>query len=467
MVHERTRVTLFPDSGDLTPLERHRTSRGLATSPVITRLSPENLHEESSEKANTQVGLPLGPKVNTGTAGSTMPGRALRLGVVDFFSGCGGVSTGFSLAAVPGANIDIVAGVDIDPNACATFERMHARPAVCLDIRQLLNEPDRLRTIVNEWNLDRFDRLVLVGCSPCQGFAAHRKAVDEDDPRRHLFTVFTEIARQLKPDAIFMENVPDLFSRKHWPHYAYGRQVLEEAGYTVRSRIYNLAGFGLPQERFRAIILAMKTSFRMPDPPLAPTGFVTVRDAIGHLPPLTAGEVCAIDPMHRTSNHRRSTIEILKSVPADGGNRPVGVGPNCLDRARAKHGGYTDVYGRLSWSRPSVTVTARCRTPSCGRFAHPEQNRGLSIREAALLQGFPPNFVFEGSFDDKFKQIGNAVPPLVARHFAEHLVRRIMGLRPTLQTSRDVDLKAPVGPGFAVTINGIKRRRGRHNKSVF
>ena len=81
------------------------------------------------------------------------------------------------------------------------------------------------------------------------------------------------------------------------------------------------------------------------------------------LPPLAAGEVCASDPMHRTSNHRPSTLAILRQVPPDGGSRPVGVGPKCLDRARAKHGGYTDVYGRLAWDRPSVTITARCRMP--------------------------------------------------------------------------------------------------------
>ena len=395
-----------------------------------------------------------------------MTRRVSRFGLIDFFSGCGGTSTGFSLASVPGADVELVAGVDIDASACETFERMHNRPALCLDVRELLDEPRRLRALHKEWDLGRFDRVILIGCSPCQGFAAHRKAVDRDDPRRHLFTVFTEIARRLDPDAIFMENVPDLFSRKHWPYYASGRKILEKSGYTVRSRIYNFAGFGLPQERFRVVIIAMKDSFQLPDAPFGPGDFSTVREAIGNLPPLDAGQVCSTDSMHRTSNHRRSTIEILKRVPVDGGNRPVGVGPECLDRAREKHGGYTDVYGRLAWDRPSVTVTARCRTPSCGRFAHPEQHRGLSIREAALLQGFPAGFVFEGNFDDKFKQIGNAVPPLVAKQFAEHIIRQLMGLQLTLETSSETDVVAPVGPGFAVTINGIKRRREKETQEA-
>jgi len=385
----------------------------------------------------------------------------MRFGVVDFFSGCGGTSTGFSMASVPGAHVEIVAGVDIDAHACATFARMHRRPTQCLDIRRLADEPARLRRLIESWRLDRFDRVLLVGCAPCQGFAAHRKSVDSDDPRRHLFVLFAEIADRLGPDAIFMENVPDLFSKKHWRYYSAGKANLEEAGYTVRSRIYNFAGFGLPQERFRAVMLAMKDRFDLPDPPRQPRDFATVRDAIGHLPHLTPGEACPNDPMHQTSNHRDSTVAILQQVPRDGGNRPVGVGPRCLDRAREKHGGYTDVYGRLAWERPSVTITARCRTPSCGRFAHPEQHRGLSIREAALLQGFPADFMFEGGFDDKFKQIGNAVPPLVAKHFAEHLIRLLMGLDPTLVTSDRELVTAPIGPGFAVTINGIKKRRAR------
>lgn len=385
----------------------------------------------------------------------------MHIGVLDFFSGCGGASTGFAAANIPGVEVEIVAGIDIDAAACATFQGMHSAPAYCLDVRELVEDRPRFDQLVESWDLARFDKLILVGCAPCQGFAAHRKSVDGHDPRRSLFVLFTEIARRLSPDAIFMENVPDLFSKRHWPYFMAGRRALEGAGYQVHGRIYNFAGFGLPQERFRAVMLALPEPFEMPSPPLGPDEFSTVRSVIGHLPPLVAGEVCKSDAMHRTSNHRKSTINILREVPADGGNRPIGVGPECLDRARAKHGGYTDVYGRLAWDRPSVTVTARCRTPSCGRFAHPEQHRGLSIREAALLQGFPPSFVFEGNFDDKFKQIGNAVPPLVARHFAEHLISLLLGRDTELPTSNAQNVTGSVGPGFAVTINGIKKRRDR------
>jgi DNA (cytosine-5)-methyltransferase 1 len=282
------------------------------------------------------------------------------------------------------------------------------------------------------------------------------------DTRRSLFVDFCELIPLIRPDAVFMENVPDLFSKRHWPYYVRGRDLLESSGYIVRGRIYNFAGFGLPQERFRAVVMAVPHPFEMPEPHLEPSSFRTVRQAIAHLPRLQAGERWPEDPMHIVSKHRPATVALLSQVPLDGGNRPVGVGPRCLDRTRQEHGGYTDVYGRLAWDRPAVTITARCRTPSCGRFAHPEQTRGLSVREAALLQGFPEHYIFEGPFDDKYKQIGNAVPPSVAKFFAEHLLRVIRrGPVDAREETSSADVSGPVGPGFAVTINGLKRRRIR------
>jgi DNA (cytosine-5)-methyltransferase 1 len=108
-----------------------------------------------------------------------------------------------------------------------------------------------------------------------------------------------------------------------------------------------------------------------------------------------------------------------------------------------------------------LTITARCRTPSCGRYAHPEQDRGLSVREAALLQGFPAGFYIEGPFDDKFKQIGNAVPPLIAKLLAEHICNQLLTEErmPQIKEIDDADVVSSIGPGFSILINGIKRRR--------
>jgi DNA (cytosine-5)-methyltransferase 1 len=370
------------------------------------------------------------------------------------------------MAQVEGATIEIAAGLDNDRHCCATFRRMIGSPAHEVDIATLVDgEGGVLQQLISSWRLDRFDKVILIGCAPCQGFAAHRKAIKGRDHRRSLFGIFCEIAAMIQPDAVFMENVPDMFSKKHWQYYAAGRDLLQAAGYQIRSRVFNFADFGLPQERFRAVVMAMKQPFHLPVPPLSYERHRTVRQAIGHLPPLGSGEIDPKDPMHMVSKHRESTVAMLSQVPKDGGNRPIGVGPACLDRAREAHGGYTDVYGRLAWDKPAVTITGRCRTPSCGRFAHPIQDRGLSVREAALLQGFPADFFFEGPFDDKYKQIGNAVPPLVAARFAEHIVGHLVVRGSTSYdentSGAEADITTAVGPGFAVTINGIKRRRAK------
>src|SRR5579884_1336766 len=232
----------------------------------------------------------------------------LRVGVVDFFCGCGGVSTGFRQASVPGVEVHILAGIDIDKHACSTYRQMIGVEPDCVDVHTFIDSPQTLRTAARRWGVDDYDRLVLVGCSPCQGFAAHRQSVQEEDVRRHLFVVFSEIVAWLKPDAVLMENVPDLFSEKHWPYYDRARSNLEKAGYDVRARAYNFASFGLPQERFRAVMMAMKQPFPMPEGHLAPDKFRTVRDAIGHLPPLGVGQTDPQDSMHMVSAHRPSTV---------------------------------------------------------------------------------------------------------------------------------------------------------------
>jgi DNA (cytosine-5)-methyltransferase 1 len=388
--------------------------------------------------------------------------KKLKIGVVDFFCGSGGVSAG--LKKVKGdAEFHIIEGIDIDAHCARTFENMIGAPCREIDITRLARDRKFLTERVASWRLDRFEHVLLVGCSPCQGFSAHRKSIDGPDQRRNLFYAFCRVAALVKPDAVLLENVPDLFSADHWRHFVEGRRELRRSGLHIKSGIYNLAGFGLPQERFRAVMMAFRNDFELPHAPLRAGQYRTVRDAIGHLPPLRSGEKDLSDPMHVASNHRESTLEILRRIPKNGGNRPIGVGPACLDRTRKAHGGYTDVYGRLAWDRPSVTITARCRTPSCGRFAHPDQDRGLTTREAALLQGFPPNYIFSGPFDDGFKQVGNAVSPLVAKKLGEFISARLMGssLKRFYDGVPPIDVDGPVGPGFAVTINGIKRKSER------
>jgi DNA (cytosine-5)-methyltransferase 1 len=428
-----------------------RKNRSTQSSKPVARIMQKRRTARKSKTSKPRVLV---------TARSPAAPKKLQIGVVDFFCGSGGVSIGLKAVKGP-ANFRIIEGIDIDPHCVRTYEQMIGSPCRPIDIRALTKDRELLAATVASWRLERFDRILLVGCSPCQGFAAHRKSIAGPDARRSLFIDFCRIAAVIQPDAILLENVPDIFSADHWRHYLAGRRELVDAGYQVRSGIYNLAGFGLPQERFRAVIMAFREEFELPTAPLAPHQYRTVRDAIGHLKIIKSGEADPDDTMHVASKHRLSTLEILRQVPRDGGNRPVGIGPACLDKTRRAHGGYTDVYGRLPWDRPAVTITARCRTPSCGRFGHPEQDRGLTIREAALLQGFPKDYVFSGPFDDGFKQVGNAVSPLVAKKLGSFIATHLTGQATDASTDGTLPLRVEtaVGPGFAVKINGIKRRR--------
>lgn len=376
--------------------------------------------------------------------------------VIDFFSGCGGMSYGFHTAESVNVKYNVLGGLDIDQHANATYERMLQRPALMDDIRRLTDR-DVLQDALVKWGYDPTKPLILIGCAPCQGFSSHRKKDRREDERNELLAAFGAIVLALEPELVVMENVPEMLQKKHWKHFEAFSSQVEKQGYLTRARLHNLASFGVPQERYRALVLASRVSHRveMPQPTHAPSQFVSVRDAIERLPPLSAGEECTYDPMHKTSKHRRETVELLKLIPHDGGSRkslPDGVGPKCHTRVD----GFRDVYGRLWWDRPAVAITARCRTPSCGRFVHPTQDRGLSVREAGLLQGFPADFYFEGPFDDKFKQIGNAVAPTFARALAEHIDQAWVG--EAAPTSLEGDVRAPIEKSISSALAGMKRR---------
>lgn len=371
---------------------------------------------------------------------------------IDFFSGCGGMSYGFYLLGKRYGLFRHVGAIDIDEHANKTFLRNFGDEPSNVDLARTPLE--MITREINKKRKPRRNPLIVIGCAPCQGFSSHRKKDPRKDGRNSLIEKFAEIALSLKPKFIIMENVPDLLTYKHWHHYVAFKEMLEGKGYNISSAILNMAHFGVPQERFRAVILASKEFIpSMPRPLFKNRGdFVTVRDAIGDLPELQSGGRSAEDPMHITSRHRQDTVAVFSKIPKDGGSRPQGVGPACLDRVS----GFYDVYGRLYWDRPAVTITARCRTPSCGRFLHPEQNRGLSVREAATLQGFPLDFIFEGPFDDKYKQIGNAVPPIFSTVLAAHVLSMLAGLNHSNKEDWQ-RIDAPIAKSYSSVIAMIKQ----------
>lgn len=324
--------------------------------------------------------------------------------VIDFFCGCGGTSLGFAVNPF----FEIALGIDIKDIALKSFKTNFGCDTLCKDIRKIddLDIAHIRRILAKNDNCPT----IMIGCAPCQGFSAHRKKDGEkpEDQRNSLIKTFAQIAVSISPDFIVMENVQEVLNGKYRVHYEEAKNIFVSAGYYVTQQVYNAASFGVPQARVRAIIVASKQNFELPEPVLQPSEYRTVRDAIGTLP--KANDLSAGDPYHFSSKHKQSTIDVIAKVPKDGGSRPLHVGPGCLDKVK----GFYDVYGRLFWDKPAITITKTSRNPASGRFSHPEENRGLTLREAARLQSFPDSFIFEGGTSEKYEQVGEAVPPLLS-----------------------------------------------------
>lgn len=379
--------------------------------------------------------------------------------LIDFFCGAGGTSLGFAAIneIVPAFNF--LGGCDINKASADSYAHNYGTPIINCDIRELAQSEKKLIEFLDHIGYDSSKPTILIGCAPCQGFTSHRKKHwnEEDDIRNNLVNVFAEIVSYIQPVAFVMENVPEFLSNRYWRYFSTAKERYAEDGYIVKENIYNTATFGVPQERFRSIVIGMKKDFLLPEGYLDPSDYKTVREAIGNLNPVPAGVADSLDPMHKSAAHKKSTIDVLKQVPHDGGNRPAGVGPACLDRTK----GFSDTYGRLYWDRPSITITHYARNPASGRYTHPEQDRGLTAREAALLQSFPNGFEFTGKFDDVYRQIGEAVPPLFATGIAANILIEMISSEPTEKELEDSpkSIEEPVSSSYSSVIAGIKIKR--------
>lgn len=333
--------------------------------------------------------------------------------VVDLFAGCGGGSIGFQAAgfAVAGA-------VEIDPQASAGFKANTGFAPLVTDVRDvdadLLCVPDELT--------------LLFGCPPCQSFTelrrgdTHRTA--SDDVRDTLPTQYLRLVAELRPRHLAFENVPGMATGRGKLQFRRLVDGLARLGYSLVWDVVDAAEFGIPQHRRRLLLVAS----RVTEPVLpVPThtcvdrdgrpGFNTVRGAIGHLAALRAGEEDAQDSLHRARRHSDLVVRRLDAIPEGGARADL---PAELQlRCHQGHDGHFDIYGRMWWDRPAPTLTSGCTNPSRGRFSHPEQSRGLTVREAALLQGFPPYTRLFGGVEAMSLQVGNAVPPLVAQRIGE------------------------------------------------
>jgi DNA (cytosine-5)-methyltransferase 1 len=315
---------------------------------------------------------------------------------IDLFSGCGGLSEGLRTAG-----FEVVAAFDNDADSVKAYRLNHPNTKVFEgDIRDI--DTNDIKTLLNENPLH-----LLAGCPPCQGFSSMRrlnKKRNKRDERNNLVLEYLRFVKELKPLTIMMENVPGLIN------YTLFKQVvreLGELGYNPKVQPVRIQEYGVPQRRRRLVLVGSLLG----DLDIAkPTGEkVTVRDVIGCLESVSK----TTDPVHKiVASHTPEVMKRIKATPKNGGSR-TDVPEFELDCHKGGQIGFNDVYGRLRWDDYSSTITGGCLNPSKGRFLHPQKNRVISAREAALLQTFPKTYKFPTDITKASLSllIGNALPP--------------------------------------------------------
>lgn len=338
--------------------------------------------------------------------------------VIDLFCGVGALSYGLKRAG-----LQIVAGYDTDPRCQYAFESNNAAEFHVRDVAKLTSDEIQGKFTGSAPS-------ILAGCAPCQPFSTYKQRYKED-PQWGLVTKFAQLAVEVAPDFVTMENVPALLRYKNGRVFTRFFNILKKAGYQVKWTVANCEEFGVPQKRRRLVVIASKSGVPLALKPTRAT-FRTVRDAIGKLPSLEAGETDLKDPLHTASSLTDINLRRIKASKPGGTWRdwPAKLQAPCHKRPTGKS--YPGVYARMSWDEPSPTMTTQCYGYGSGRFGHPEQNRAISLREAAILQSFPKAYKFlprreEISFTEVGRWIGNAVPVKLAEAIGRVIIRTHRG----------------------------------------
>jgi len=315
--------------------------------------------------------------------------------------------------------------LDFDKHACETYEKNLGLKPICGKIEDYCGSG-----ILEHFNIKKGDVDILVGCPPCQGFSNLRRTRHKEmiDDRRDLVKIFSDRVKEISPKVVIFENVPGIANLWGLPYFTNYLKKLSSLGYRNSWDYFDAANYGVPQHRKRVICLSVKGASNQPDLPppthsnpkknddLAP--WKTVRDTIASLPVINAGECDPRIANHVARGHSEKVMNLIQKIPKNGGSRtslPEDMWLSCHKKLE----GAWSIYGRLSWDKPSGTMTCRCTSPSTGRFLHPEQDRAITAREAALLQSFPINYHFPEAIGIAEKQIGNAVPSEFFTVFAE------------------------------------------------
>lgn len=324
---------------------------------------------------------------------------------IDLFCGIGGLSYGLKKSG-----IEVVAGIDLDGTCEYAYSQNVKADFINADINSVSGD-----FLINKYWNKKNEIKILVGCAPCQPFSSHSNKVKgkESTEKWNLIKGFERLIAEVSPEIVSMENVPNLSNQRIFSEFV---DFLIANQYCVFFENVYCPDYGIPQKRRRLVLLASKLGeIKLIKKTHSPEEYVTTKDIIGDLEPIEAGKISPKDPLHQTTNLSEINLRRIKASKPNG---------NWLDwdeelrlecHKRETGNSYKAVYGRMSWDEPAPTITTQFYNYGTGRFGHPEQNRALTIREAALLQTFPKKYKFYKSKEDIAltklgTHIGNAVP---------------------------------------------------------
>ncbi len=346
-----------------------------------------------------------------------------KIHAVDAFCGAGGLSLGLNKVG-----FNILLGFDLDPKCIATLNtnsRHVLHPAIQADVKDMLGGKLLKRIGLKKGQLD-----LLAGGPPCQGFSVQRTVGADNDERNLLVDDYADLIAEVLPKLFLMENVPGIGGKRGLEIIQGFRQKMTDLGYFCHETILDAQDYGVPQRRKRFIIVGeqIKLSgpfFKWPKKSLRSSG--TVRTTIGHLPvPPKDGSDHPKFSGHRSDRLSEKNIQrlmVLKEGQARD-NLPEHLLADCHKLSSGVIG-HRNVYGRMAWDEVAPTITARFDSFTRGKFGHPVQLRSISLLEGALLQTFPIDFKFSGTKVDIARQIGNAIPPLLAEALGKSIAKAI------------------------------------------
>jgi DNA (cytosine-5)-methyltransferase 1 len=350
-----------------------------------------------------------------------LEGHGVKIDAVDLFCGAGGLSYGLQKTG-----ISVRAGIDFDPKCAFPFTaNIDGATFFLEDIRT--TDASRIDHLYRKESLK-----LLAGCAPCQPFSNLRNGINKTrSDKWPLLNEFSRLVGDIKPDFVTMENVPQLKKQSIFLDFL---KSLHHFGYQVFTQIVDAAEYGVPQRRKRLVLLAsLHGPIRLLSPEEIGVQKKTVRDAIGQLPPVKAGETHHSDPLHKARALSNLNLERIKASQPGGTweDWPAHLKLEC----HKKDSGATfkSVYGRMQWDLPAGTITTQSTNFGTGRFGHPEQDRALSLREIAILQSFPHDYIFvenerEIDFSSLGRLIGNAVPVGLGYAVGRSITHHVQGL---------------------------------------